>query len=167
MVIRARHAGGMMAALGLAVGVSAAAAEPPTMFTPNDFQSFLLPWPDAPAPLCAVLVSPADWEKRFHPAPTIPGTRPFAPPDSFWRDHALVLIARRLPGGEASGIFTDPAVTRTAGTLRLAITFHPPQPSSWTMNGFVAVAVAKPVPQDVQIFENGDRICGGKQAVLF
>ncbi|HEY5210859.1 MAG TPA: hypothetical protein VIJ42_15580 [Stellaceae bacterium] len=126
---------------------------------PHRYQSFVANWTPEDRPFCAVLRSAADWNRVLKPAPTMGGTRPFAPPAAFWRKHAILLLARILGAGDTATVFQVERVARDPGALRLDYRFAPTPPASSTMKWYLAVAVAKPLPPVARFREDGKIVC--------
>ncbi|WP_149365262.1 hypothetical protein [Rhodanobacter sp. T12-5] len=127
---------------------------------PGDYQVFLTHWTPDGAPLCAVMQTEAQWSRVLHPAAVMWRNKHFAPPANFWKDHAVVLLGRSVFGtNNTRHVFRLESVTRGSGTLTLAVHFEPPHASSYKMGWFIAVAVNKPLPQQIAFVENGALLC--------
>lgn len=132
---------------------------PFTQLDPNAYQSFIVNWAPAASPFCAAIDSASQWNAVFHPAPVMGANRTFAPPASFWADHAVLLVARVVPAGRTSAIFRLTSVVRSGGTTTVAYAFRPPSRASSTMKWWMGVAVGRPLSPIVRFQENGRTIC--------
>jgi hypothetical protein len=126
---------------------------------PSAYQSFVANWTTEDRPLCAVMESQADWDKTMRPAPTMGRTKPFAPPAGFWRNKAVLFVARVINAGDTSRVFRVADVQRHRRSLALDYQFTPTGPASWQMKWYLAIAVSKPLPALVRFRENGEIVC--------
>ena len=80
----------------------------------SDYQSFVKNWSPEETPLCAAMDSRADWDAVMHPAPTMGQTRPFSPPEAFWKRNSLLVLARVInSGGDDLDVFQVDRVVRS------------------------------------------------------
>ena len=149
-------------ALALAAAICPPAAAAPIPFSPLDpaaFQSFLVNWQPDTRPLCALIRSDADWRRLFHPAPVMGTHRPFAPAATFWRGHAVLVIARIVPAPGRAGIFQATRLATRRDALELSYAFRPPPPASSTVKAWLGLAIPRALPDSVVFVENGNRVC--------
>lgn len=156
----------LVAALVCAILSTAAQAETTAkVFDPHDYQVFVSRWTPEGTPLCAAIESAGDWSQILHPAPVMSGNKAFAPPADFWKGHAVLLVARTVPGGsDTTQIFHFKGVSEVAGVTTVGESFTPPPPASYQINWYMAVAVPKPLAAQIQFVENGKPICTLKPA---
>jgi hypothetical protein len=156
------NARSLIGVLSLLLGSAACSAvNPPyTVLNQSDYHAFVAPWDPSDQPLCVAFQSAADWEARMHPAAVI-GKNTFGPPTETWREHAIVLLAREINGGDPAHRFKVTGVTRStdADALDIHMTFTPPPASTFTAVAYVAVEVQKPLPQVIHFNENGRDVC--------
>jgi hypothetical protein len=126
---------------------------------PAQYQSFVGNWTPASKPLCAAVGSASQWNRIFHPAPVMGTNRPFSPPDSFWAQHALLVVARVVDAGDTSRVFRVNYVTRTGNVVTLDYAFRPTPYASSTIKWWTGVAIARPLPATVRYRENGRIAC--------
>jgi len=131
-----------------------------TVLNPRDYHVFVVPWAPAERPFCTVFQSAADWQARMHPA-AVMGANTFAPPTEIWRDHGVVMMARQTNPGDPARFFTVTGVTKStdADALDVHTAFTPPPASTYTIVAYIAVEVAKPLPQVIHFSENGRDVC--------
>ena len=140
--------------------LAAALAAPQTaLLHPQDFQDYVEHWSPASAPLCRVFTSAASWAQTLHPAAVMGAHRPFAPREAFWRDHAVLFVARTIYAGPADDVLKVRRITRASDGLAFDYTYSATPPSSSTMNWWVGAAVEKPLPRRVVFRENGRTVC--------
>ena len=144
--------------LALATAGSASAASYKTI-GPASLQSFVGNWSPPDKPLCAVLQSQADWDKVFHPAPTMGANAPFSPPGLDWSRSAVLVVARVIGAGDTSRVFHLTAVKTTATATEVDYGFTPTPPASSTMKWYLAVIAPKPVAAPIAFKENGKTVC--------
>ena len=153
-------------ALALAmVGASAGAA--PVAYKaldPGAYQSFVGNWTPDSAPLCAVIGSAANWDAVLHPAAVMGGSNRFAPPPETWRSHVVLLVAKVIPGGAKGSALESVSVNDAGGSLNVDYRFTPPPASSFTIKTYMALEIAKPIPESVVFKENGQTVCTLKPA---
>ncbi|HEY9084652.1 MAG TPA: hypothetical protein VIN40_01720 [Candidatus Tyrphobacter sp.] len=126
---------------------------------PGQYQSFVGNWTPPDKPLCAAIGSAAQWNQIFHPAPVMGAHRPFSPPDSFWAQHAILLVARVVDAGDTSHVFHVNAVARGGNVATLDYAFKPTPRSSSSIKWWTGVAIARPLPATVRYRENGQIVC--------
>jgi hypothetical protein len=146
---------------------SAALAEPSArQLDPGDYQVFVTKWSPDSAPLCAAIETSQQWSQILHPAPVMWSNKAFAPPGTFWKDRAVLLVARIVNGGgDTKTIFHLNGVKTTEDSLVLDEHFTPTPPASYRMNWYLAVAVNKPLPTQIHFIENGAPVCTLDHAV--
>ena len=146
----------------------AALAEPDTrpqptlhVIGPGDYQSFIA-WDDTRQPLlCAVVKSPADWEKLFHPAALglgpDTGRKPFSPPASSFDRELLLVVARVTPApADGRSAFTIEGTGITNGVLTLRYRFtKPAADAGYTIRDFAGVFVPRAGHTHIVFVENG------------
>lgn len=136
------------------------AAERVTQLAPGDYQVFLTKWTPGSTPLCAVIQNEAQWSRVLHPAPVMSDNQRFEPAAKFWKGHAVLLLGRSVFGAKNNEhIFRLDGVTRSHGTMAFSVHFAAPQPSSYKIGWFIAVAVKKPLPAQITFVENGIVVC--------
>ena len=147
-------------ALGFVLLLAAACAQPTDfrVLSPNDYQSFVANWTPQERPFCAAFESGSDWTAVMHPAPT-QMSRSFAPPDEFWRAHAVLLLARVVNSGDASHVFRVNRVERGLHAIDVDYTFTPTPAATSTMKWYLAIEVAKPLPRTIRFREAGQVTC--------
>ena len=140
-------------------------SQPPlNVIGPGDFQSFIA-WDDGHQPLlCAVVKSPADWEKLFHPAALGLGPahdrKPFSPPASSF-DRALLLVVARVTPAPADGrsAFTIEGTEIKDGVLSLQYRFaKPAADAGYTVRDFAGVFVPRAGLTKILFVENGQPV---------
>jgi hypothetical protein len=129
-----------------------------TALDPDAYQSFVGNWTLETKPLCAVLQSAEQWSYILHPAAVMHGNKTFAPPPSLWNGHAILLFARTVSGGETNPL-AFVAVMKSRRAIELDVKLSSSAPSSYQMKRYVAVAVDKPLPEQVRFVENGVLVC--------
>jgi len=149
-----------MRAIGLAVILAACASTALAApgwkrLDPAAYQSFVMNWTPDSAPFCAAMRSPAEWDAVMHPAPVMGPHKPFAPPASFWKEHAVLLIAKVVGGGDKVEAFTDVSVKGGAVAYR----FQAPPSASFQVKSALMLAVSKPLAGKVRFIENGKPVC--------
>jgi hypothetical protein len=91
---------------------------------PAGYQNFVVNWDAGTEVLCAVVRTPADYARLFHPAPVIGGKKPFAPPDAAFEKEHLVVIAR-VVGGDGGSSLAIERVVEKEGSLVVHGRFKP------------------------------------------
>jgi len=91
---------------------------------PAGYQNFVVNWDAGTEVLCAVVRTPADYARLFHPAPVIAGKKPFAPPDAAFEKEHLVVIARVVGGDGGSSLAIERVVAKE-GSLQVYGRFQP------------------------------------------
>ena len=134
---------------------------------PHRYQNFVGNWDAGTDVLCAVVRSPADYARLFHPAPVIGGKKPFAPPDeAFQKEHLLVIA--RVVGGDGGGTFTIERVLEKDGGLEVRCRFKPSDATSSFSIKQVALAwIPAREPGPVAFIENDETVAtlgAGKDA---
>lgn len=145
----------MLPTLLLAVAV----ATQPALVHAQDYQDYVARWSPASAPLCRVFTSADAWQRTLRPAAVMGAHRPFAPPAQFWREHAVVFVARTIYAGSADDALSIRRIERTNEVMTVDYSFAPTPRASSTMNWWSAAAVEKPLPARVIFRENGRTVC--------
>ena len=91
---------------------------------PAGYQNFVVNWDAGTEVLCAIVRTPADYARLFHPAPVIGGKKPFAPPDAAFEKEHLVVIAR-VVGGDGGSSLAIERVVEKEGSLVVHGRFKP------------------------------------------
>ena len=91
---------------------------------PDRYQNFVVNWDAGTEVLCAIVRTPADYARLFHPAPVIVGKKPFAPPDAAFEKEHLVVIAR-VVGGDGGSSLAIERVVEKEGSLVVHGRFKP------------------------------------------
>jgi len=117
------HTVGSMIVVG-AAEPAASLAIPLRRDDPARYQNFVVNWDAGTELLCAVVSTPADYARLFHPAPVIGGKKPFAPPDTAFEKEHLVVVAR-VVGGDGGSVLTIERVVKNEGVLEVRCRFKP------------------------------------------
>ena len=91
---------------------------------PDRYQNFVINWDAGTEVLCAVVRTPADYARLFHPAPVIGGKKPFAPPDAAFEKEHLLVIAR-VVGGDGGSSLAIERIVEKKGSLVVHGRFEP------------------------------------------
>jgi hypothetical protein len=91
---------------------------------PARYQNFVVNWDAGTELLCAVVSTPADYARLFHPAPVIGGKKPFAPPDTAFEKERLLVVAR-VVGGDGGSVLAIERVVEKEGSLEVRCRFNP------------------------------------------
>jgi hypothetical protein len=91
---------------------------------PARYQNFVVNWDAGTELLCAVVSTPADYARLFHPAPVIGGKKPFAPPDDAFTKEQLLVVAR-VVGGDGGSVLAIERVVEKEGSLEVRCRFKP------------------------------------------
>lgn len=152
---------GMMAATGRAddlpprAPAPGATAVPHRRDDPARYQNFVVTWDAGTEVLCAVVRTPADYARLFHPAPVIGGKKPFAPPDDAF-DKELLLVVARVVGGDGGSELLIERVVDREGALEVHVRFKPSAATSAFSIKQAALAWIPPSQAgQVTFFENG------------
>ncbi len=127
----------------------------------GDYQSFVGNWDDQKDPaLYAVLQSPEQFAEIFHPAPTNPPRKPFAPTGELFQKEQILLVSRVMPAPEnMDKAFEVQRVTANGQELTLHYQLQPPtKGASYTVKNFLAVRVPKGNYTRIAFVENGKKI---------
>lgn len=157
--MRARRIVGIVLFGLLSAAGASAHGGPPELFHPEDFQSFVGNWTPQSAPMCTALRSADDWNRVLHPAAVMGDHKPYAPPDEFWKSHAMLLFARVVNGGDTSHVFALRKLQIGPDAVDWDIAFTPAPKAAWTQKAYIAVAIDKPLPPQVRFRENGKLDC--------
>lgn len=76
---------------------------------PSGYQNFVVNWDAGTEVLCAVVRTPAEYARLFHPAPVIGGRKPFAPADDAFEKEHLLVVARVVGGDGGSRLSIERA----------------------------------------------------------
>lgn len=91
---------------------------------PARYQNFVVNWDAGTDLLCAVVSTPADYARLFHPAPVIGGKKPFAPPDDAFAKERLLVVAR-VVGGDGGSVLEIERVVEKDGALEVHVDDRP------------------------------------------
>ena len=126
----------------------------------SDYQSFVKNWSPEETPLCAAMDSQADWDAVMHPAPTMGQTRPFSPPEAFWKRNSLLVLARVInSGGDDLDVFQVGRVVRSKSKITIDYKFRAPPAASSQIKATMGLEIAKPLPSVIEFKENGRMVC--------
>jgi hypothetical protein len=126
----------------------------------SDYQSFVRNWSPEETPLCAAMDSQADWDAVMRPAPTMGQTRPFSPPEAFWKRNSLLVLARVInSGGDDLDVFQVGRVVRSKSKITIDYNFSTPPAASSQIKATMALEIAKPLPSVIEFKENGRMVC--------
>jgi len=123
-----------------------------------DYQNFIRNWDEKKDPLLYALVStPAEYRALFHPAPTMPSSRPFAPNESLYEKEQILVAARVMPHPEnVDDVFEIGKIVERGGELSLYYTFNKPATgAAWQAKIYLAARIPKRPYRKVFFFENG------------
>lgn len=122
---------------------------------PDRYQNFVVNWDAGTELLCAVVSTPADYARLFHPAPVIAGKKPFAPPDEAFTKEQLLVIAR-VVGGDGGSVLTIERVVKNEGVLEVRCRFKPSTAqSSFSIKQAALAWIPRSEAKQIQFFENG------------
>lgn len=139
---------------------SAAAFAGVEQLDPGEYQVFVTKWAPDDKPLCAAIETSDQWSQILHPAAVMWSNKAFAPPASFWNDHAVLFLARIVNGGgDTKQIFRLKDVKTTHDAIDLEERFTPTPAASYRMSWYLAVAVSKQLPAHIHFIENGATVC--------
>jgi len=125
---------------------------------PAGYQNFVVNWDAGTEVLCAVVRTPADYARLFHPAPVIAGKKPFAPPDAAFEKEHLVVIAR-VVGGDGGSSLAIERVVEKEGSLEVHGRFQPSTAtSSFSIKQAALAWIPAREPGPVTFIENGTKI---------
>ena len=134
---------------------------------PDRYQNFVVNWDAGTEVLCAVVRTPADYARLFHPAPVIGGKKPFAPPDAAFEKEHLVVIAR-VVGGDGGSSLAIERVVEKEGSLEVHCRFQPlTAKSSFSIKQAALAWIPAREPGPVTFIENDTTIAtldAGKDA---
>lgn len=112
---------------------AAATAIPLRRDDPDRYQNFVVNWDAERELLCAVVSTPADYARLFHPAPVIGGKKPFAPPDDAFTKEQLLVIAR-VVGGDGGSVLEIKRVVAKEGAIEVHLDDRPAtKPATFTV----------------------------------
>jgi hypothetical protein len=123
-----------------------------------DYQNFIRNWDEKKDPLLYALVStPAEYRALFHPAPTMPSSRPFAPNESLYEKEQILVAARVMPHPKnVDEVFEIEKIIEKRGSLSLYYKFNNPEPAAeWQGKIYLAVRIPRRSYQKIFFFENG------------
>ena len=122
---------------------------------PAGYQNFVVNWDAGTEVLCAVVRTPADYARLFHPAPVIGGKKPFAPPDAAFEKEHLLVIAR-VVGGDGGSALAIERVVEKEGSLEVHCRFEPSTAqSSFSIKQAALAWIPAREPGPVTFIENG------------
>jgi hypothetical protein len=124
----------------------------------SEYQNFIQNWDEKKDPLLYALIStPAQYQALFHPAPTMPSRRPFAPDKSLYEKEQILLVARVMPHPEnVDDVFEIGKVVERGGDLLLYYTFNRQKTAAgWQGKIYLAVRIPKCPYRKIFFFENG------------
>lgn len=121
---------------------------------PARYQNFVVNWDAGTELLCAVVSTPADYARLFHPAPVIGGKKPFAPPDTAFEKERLLVIAR-VVGGDGGSVLAIERVVEKEGSLEVCCRFKPlTAQSSFSIKQVALAWIPAREPGPVTFIEN-------------
>ena len=125
---------------------------------PDRYQNFVINWDAGTEVLCAVVRTPADYARLFHPAPVIGGKKPFAPPDAAFEKEHLLVIAR-VVGGDGGSSLVIERIVEKKGSLVVHGRFEPSTAqSSFSIKQAALAWIPVREPGPVTFIENGTTI---------
>lgn len=125
---------------------------------PARYQSFVINWDAGTDVLCAVVRTPADYARLFHPAPVFGGKKPFAPPDAAFEKEHLLVIAR-VVGGDGGSVLAIERIVEKEGSLEVHGRFQPSTAkSSFSIKQAALAWIPARKPGPVTFIENGTTI---------
>lgn len=125
---------------------------------PSRYQNFVVNWDADTDVLCAVVATPADYARLFHPAPVIGGKKPFAPPDDTFAKERLLVVAR-VVGGDGGSELSIERVVERGGDLEIHCRFKPSSAtSSFSIKQAALAWIPTREPGPVTFIENGTKI---------
>lgn len=156
------------AALGMIMAaaiISAAAVKKPdgrttpyTKIRMSEYRSFIKNWDEKKDPLLYALISTdAGYRALFHPAPTMPSRRPFAPDKSLYEKEQILVVARVMPSPEnVDDVFEIGKIVEREGELSVYYTFNKSETgAAWQAKIYLAARIPKRPYRKVLFFENG------------
>ena len=121
---------------------------------PNRYQNFVVNWDAGTEVLCAIVRTPADYARLFHPAPVIGGKKPFAPPEAAFEKEHLLVIAR-VVGGDGGSVLAIERVVEKEGSLEVHGRFQPSTAkSSFSIKQAALAWIPARKPEPVTFIEN-------------
>lgn len=113
----------------------------------DEYAAFVKNW-NGDGPLCAVIRSPADWEKYMGAAVVQGNKKPVAPDAKFFEKEQIVLVSRVTPALPEDSEEMDPLMVRSfisdADGQELTYRFQPPQKgASFSVKATLMLAVSK------------------------
>ncbi len=125
---------------------------------PARYQNFVVNWDAGTELLCAVVSTPADYARLFHPAPVIGGKKPFAPPDEAFTKEQLLVIAR-VVGGDEKSVLEIERVVEKEGALEVHLDDRPAKtPSTFTVTQAALAWISRRDGGRVTFVANGEAI---------
>lgn len=124
----------------------------------SEYQNFIQNWDEKKDPLLYALIStPAQYQALFHPAPTMPPRRPFAPDESLYKKEQILVVARVMPHPEnVDDVFEIGKIVERGGKLSLYYKFNDPKTAAeWRGKIYLAVRIPKRPYRKIFFFENG------------
>lgn len=125
---------------------------------PDRYQNFVVNWDAGTDLLCAVVSTPADYARLFHPAPVIGGKKPFAPPDdAFTKEHLLVVA--RVVGGNGGSVLEIKRVVEKDGDLEIHLDDRPSTaPATFTVKQAALAWIPRRDAGQMTFFAKGEAI---------
>jgi len=125
---------------------------------PDRYQNFVVNWDAGTEVLCAVVRTPADYARLFHPAPVFGGKKPFAPPEAAFEKEHLLVIAR-VVGGDGGSALAIERVVEKEGSLEVHGRFQPSTAkSSFSIKQAALAWIPARKPEPVTFIENDTTI---------
>ena len=125
---------------------------------PDRYQNFVANWDAGTELLCAVVSTPADYARLFHPAPVIGGKKPFAPPDDAFTKEQLLVIAR-VVGGDGGSVLEIKRVIEKEGALEVHLDDRPATtPATFTVKQAALAWIPRRDGGRVTFVANGEAI---------
>jgi len=122
---------------------------------PDRYQNFVINWDAGTKVLCAIVRTPADYSRLFHPAPVIGGKKPFAPPEAAFEKEHLLVIAR-VVGGDGESVLAIERVVEKEGSLEVHCRFQPSTAkSSFSVKQAALAWIPAREPEPMTFIENG------------
>ena len=121
------------------------------------YHNFVKNWAGKYPVLFALIRTPTDYDKVFHPAPTNGDRGPFAPEKELYRDDQLLLVSR-VSASIEPGIYTVKSLTVQNDTLTLRYSFKD-SGSEAMFKSMLQLRIPKHTYKRIILIENGKQIC--------
>lgn len=132
-----------------------------TTIRQGEYATFLVNWDDTTTPVFrAVIRTPHDYAAVFHPAPVMGNRRPFSPPDTFF-DEAMIVVVARVVDAPAAGEkpLTVESLVADGDDLVLRYRFTPPAAkAAFTVKESLVVRVPRREIGHLRFVENGEHV---------